>query len=68
MYAHAPKGRLSVVVKERIKSPSFERRSRTAAEQRFIESNDYLLVDQRLMLISSANISSAVVMIFEEAE
>jgi hypothetical protein len=37
-------------------------------KKRFIESNRYLTGYQRLMLISSASISSAVVMILEEAE
>ena len=68
MYPAAAKGRLSVVVKERIKSNPSARPSSLLLKQRFIENNDYLPGYQRLMLISSANISSAVVMIFEDAE
>jgi hypothetical protein len=37
-------------------------------KKRFIESNRYLTEYQRLMLINSASISSAVVMILEDAE
>ena len=68
MYPVAPKGRLSVVVKERIKSDSLKTAFWPVLKQRFIEANDYLPSDQRLMLISSASISSAVVMILDEAE
>ena len=68
MYPAAPKGRLSVVVKETIKSSVPEQRSQPVFKRRFIETNDYLPGDQRLMLISSASISSAVVMILEDAE
>ena len=64
----APKGRLSVVVKERIKSNPSTESPKPDFEQRFIEVYEYLPTDQRLMLISSANISSAVVMILDEAE
>lgn len=64
----APKGRLSVVVKEKIKSNPSTESLRPVFEQRFIEVYDFLPGDQRLMLMSSASISSAVVMIFEEAE
>ena len=68
MYPHAAKGRLSVVVKERIKSNPSTTPFAPMLKRRFIETNDYLPGDQRLMLISSANISSAVVMILDEAE
>ena len=64
----APKGRLSVVVKEKIKSNPSTESLEPDFEQRFIEVYDFLPIDQRLMLISSASISSAVVMILDEAE
>lgn len=64
----APKGRLSVVVKEKIKSNPSTESFHPEFEQRFIEVYEMLPTDQRLMLISSASISSAVVMIFEDAE
>ena len=64
----APKGRLSVVVKEKIKFDPSTEASEPEIEQRFIEANDYLPEDQRLMLMSSASISSAVVMILDDAE
>jgi len=42
--------------------------TRPLLKKRFMESNRYLTGYQRLMLISSASISSAVVMILDEAE
>ena len=68
MYPAATKGRLSVVVKEGIRCLPPGNALATLLKRRFIVVNGYLLADQRLMLISSASISSAVVMIFDEAE
>ena len=65
MYPAAAKGRLSVVVKERLKChpPTV-----SIFNEGFIEVYALLLKYQRLMLMSSASISSAVVMILDEAE
>ena len=68
MYELAAKGRLSVVVKKPINSSAPGNALSFLITRRFIVVNDQLLEDQRLMLISSANISSAVVMILDEAE
>ena len=67
-YAWAPKVRLSVVVKETISILDLRQTRLTMLKRRFIVPNEDLPADQRLMLINSASISSAVVMIFDEAE
>ena len=68
MYPAAAKARLKVVVKEGIIFLPAVNALFGLLKRRFIVTNDWLLQDQRLMLISSASISSAVVMILDEAE
>ena len=65
MYPPAAKGRLSVVVKESLRC---FRSANLLFEALVIRVPIPRSAYQRLMLISSASISSAVVMIFDEAE
>jgi len=56
------------VVKERLSRRPSRRFAFISIERRFIAVNGKLLADQRLIRISSSSISSAVVMILDEAE